>query len=129
MSLEVELSLYKKFPYLFARKDLDRTESCMSYGIAVAPGWLTLIDKMSEEISEIDSTIQYEQIKEKFGLLRVYTINGSEDKRDVVNGIISKYVELSRITCEVCGKQGELRRDDWNRVLCDIHHKESLTNQ
>lgn len=127
MSLEV--GLYKKYPYLFARKDLSRAESCMSHGIAVAPGWLSLIDKMSEEISEIDSNVQYEQIKEKFGLLRVYTINGDEDKRQLVYDVIDKYTKLSRTTCEVCGEKGELRTDDWNRVLCDTHHKESLTNQ
>ena len=115
--------LYNKYPHLFARRHLDRSQTCMSYGIEVNEGWISLIDEMSEKISAIDPEIQYEQIKEKFGALRVYTVGGIKEKSGDVNFIIEKYVSKSLTTCQFCGEPGELRRDGWLSVSCDKHIK------
>ena len=113
--------LYVKYPHLFARRELDMSQTCMCWGIAVADAWLPLIDKMSDEISKIDSQIQYEQIKEKFGALRVYTYGINADTSDEVRAIINKYESLSLTVCEVCGAPGQLRTGGWLKVLCDEH--------
>ena len=85
-------------------------------------GWYEIIYKMCVEIDDlyfkrdcnIDVTIL--QIKEKYGALRV-----SDNKLDAEIGfIVSKYEELSKHTCEICGAEGKLINDGyWIKVRCE----------
>lgn len=118
--------LYRKYPHLFARRELDKSQSCMHWGISVNEGWLPLIDKMSEEITAIDSEIQYEQIKEKFGRLRVYTHGGIKEKFEDVWFVIEKYEHQSLSVCEICGEPGNMRSGGWLHVSCDKHNENNL---
>ena len=63
---------------------------------------------------------QVQQIKEKFGGLRIYL--SSED--DYIFGIISMAEAMAARTCEVCGAKGHLRSGSWFKNLCEEHHKE-----
>ena len=68
---------------------------------------------------------QIQQIKEKFGSLRVYVSYGDE----VVHELIGYAEYLSSVTCEVCGAPGEMRNDRWVKTLCDDHavqHRDRL---
>ncbi len=89
----------------------------------------------------------FKQVKEKFGTLRVYfdcvqpefneipeeIASIPENKEalkkiikrsyDYVDGVIGFAEHLSSLTCEVCGKRGELRDDGWMKTLCDEHYK------
>jgi hypothetical protein len=68
---------------------------------------------------------EIKQIKEKFGGLRFYIGTGDDKLWD----IITEYEKMSYITCEECGKPGELRKDGgnyggWWQTLCDKHYTE-----
>jgi hypothetical protein len=55
-----------------------------------------------------------EQVKEKFGTLRYYCAGN-----DRIFAFIHMAEQLSKITCEDCGKPGKLRRTAWLITLCD----------
>lgn len=112
--------LYNKYPYLFERRHLPMADSCMHWGISCHDGWNDLIDQMSAELTSVAPSIQYEQIKEKFGLLRVYLHGHSNEERELAYDIIKKYEVLSGTVCETCGKTGiERSHNGWLIVQCD----------
>jgi hypothetical protein len=92
-------------------------------GFAVGNGWFGILDEMATEIEQTCAATRCElptvlQIKEKFGLLRIY-VSGADD---AVDAIITRAEERSAVTCEDCGSPGHLcRRDGWMRTLCDAH--------
>ena len=63
---------------------------------------------------------QVQQIKEKFGGLRIYL--SIED--EYIHGIINMAEAMAVRTCEVCGAKGTMRGGSWLKTLCDEHHKE-----
>lgn len=94
-------------------------------------GWLQLIHDLIEELIACGWDKKVTQIKEKFGGLRFYIGSGTQEIYD----IISKYEDLSNITCEVCGEKGELRDDcgwrggRWYKTMCDKHYQELKTKK
>ncbi len=89
-------------------------------------GWYQLIHDLIAELILTDWDRDIHQIKEKFGGLRFYIGAASQEVHD----IISRYEELSYLTCETCGETGELRKDTgwrggmWYKTLCDKHYQE-----
>jgi hypothetical protein len=65
-------------------------------------------------------TVQLLQVKEKFGLLRVYVSTASKELNEIISGIEQK----SAYVCEFCGKEGSIRLKGWRKVLCDSCEKE-----
>ena len=61
-----------------------------------------------------------DQVKEKFGSLRFYMSNATEEMRDLVR----EAEEKSGSMCEICGEFGTMRSGGWIRCLCDQHAKE-----
>ena len=58
------------------------------------------------------------QVKEKFGTLRLYVKDASDD----VRAMIELAVERSAVTCEECEAAGRLRHGTGGmRTLCDDH--------
>lgn len=51
MSPDNELELYKKYPELFAEKDLDQTQTCMCWGIECGNGWKTILENLCKTIN------------------------------------------------------------------------------
>ena len=64
---------------------------------------------------EAPDQIEYTQIKEKFGTLRVYT-NMTDTFCD---GVIAMAESMSATTCEQCGLPGKARNDGWIITLCE----------
>ncbi len=67
-------------------------------------GWWPLIEKVAAAIDSFnaahpDSPVEVSQIKQKFGRLRIYHYNASEDIRQLIDHAI----EASWHTCERCG--------------------------
>lgn len=132
--------LHRQYPTLFSRP----------LAIECGDGWYGLLDRMlrsmevhviSREKSRIWAEknnsaglphadvpdpvdpITLQQIKEKFGTLRVYYQGGD----DTIHGIARMAEAMSEITCEVCGSVGKTRNGTWIKTLCDQHHvKRSL---
>ena len=122
MDLKLTQSLYDDFPSLFQRHTLGMDQSCMYFGIQVLSGWYQILYRLSSSISTVISEKHldpqeycYEQMKEKFGLLRVYMLGGTTEEMDQA---IQRAEEESARTCEVCGREGQLGNEGWLRVRC-----------
>lgn len=119
MSPELQKTLFDRYPHLFERRHLGMDESPMHWGITCGDGWYRLIDEMSLELETegemLGEDIQYDQVKEKLGILTVYLTEYNPYART----IIRKYQDASSQTCEKCGKPGNLRPGRWIQTLCD----------
>jgi len=86
MNLNLEEELYQSFPKLFAQKELDHTKTCMCWGIECPNEWFQIIKNacinLQKICDEYGYQIEFTQIKEKFGGLRMYFdfINGTPDQ-------------------------------------------------
>jgi hypothetical protein len=118
MSIE---SLIEKYPKLFP---LGRT----LYGSGFEKGWNKIVENMCDDFMSIlnqfgyvddKQTILIEQIKEKFGYLRVFVSEVPENIRELVFSTIDIARVASQYTCEFCGNPGELRKIGWLKVRCD----------
>lgn len=147
MDQELQATLYNKYPQLFSNKDKSPRESCMSWGIATGNGWYEIISSVCWKIKEHEDNIKwqkeylekneperlqeepeyfsvkFDQIKEKFGGLRIY-YSGGDDR---ICGLVSMAETISYHICEVCGNKGEPNKGGWITTLCEAH-RESLKN-
>ena len=73
---------------------------------SVGPGWSDIIYRMLVDLTHMGWNGTLEQIKEKFGGLRVYIGYGSPQ---VFGRIEAAELESLR-TCENCGEPGKLRK-------------------
>ena len=81
----------------------------------VGDGWTGIVESMCAAISRRSSTVRFDQIKEKWGTLRVYYSGGD----DYVAGVVRMAEEVSATVCESCGAAGEPRKGGWIKTLCD----------
>lgn len=164
MSPELEQKLFEKYPVLFRDRNKPVTESCMAFGCEFSDGWYKLLDELCEYITRLSNrtdllklnkeyhteenrgfiylkrpTISFTQVKEKFGMMRIYwSGNGVEnweeicakvhqdDREHAVNKYYDEvqnaidYVEfLSSKVCESCGQPGKLSNKGWMKVRCE----------
>ena len=139
MNQELQNTLFEKYPQLFSNRTKSRMESCMCWGIECNDGWYEILSSVcwrifqhEENISERiavrnkfdtpnDQTdldyvpVKFDQIKEKFGGLRIYFSGGD----DYVEGIIGMAEEMSYKICEVCGNSGKPNKGGWIITLCN----------
>lgn len=104
MTKKLQEQLYKKYPKIFAQKDLPKTESPMYWGILCGDGWYVLLDVLCGTIKRlVDSgkikSIEATQVKQKFGGLRFYY----EPHNEELDSIIEFAEILSYYICEHCG--------------------------
>ena len=59
------------------------------------------------------------QVKEKFGGLRFYLNNATNE----MFNLEMEFEDKSYKICEVCGEEGKIREGGWVRTVCDKHHK------
>ncbi len=83
----------------------------------VGPGWKSLVETLIDDLFKVGWNGNIIQVKEKFGTLRFYIGEGSDEMFD----LIYKAEDTSKTICEVCGVPGKLRTDGWMKVLCDEH--------
>ena len=99
------------------------------FGIEHGYGWYGLTLPIIEEIrcyneKNKKNKIRIDQIKEKFGKLRIYTSGGNHD---YLNAMILKAGYESGYICEICGARGKNKEiDGWYMTLCDEHRKAKL---
>jgi hypothetical protein len=139
MNAELEQQLYDKYPTLFCNKDKSIQESCMAWGIECNNGWYELLSSVCWRISQHEQNItdririrntnskendqsdldyipvKFDQIKEKFGGIRIYYTGGD----DYVRGVVSLADEMSYKICEVCGQKGNPNKGGWISTLCE----------
>lgn len=95
-------------------KELDdvklRLDPTFGRHIDCDEGWHDLICKMHNEIIDVDPDYSIYQIKEKFGVLRVYFKATGPVQEKKIWSIVQRYERASSLTCELTGKPGRLMR-------------------
>lgn len=111
--------LKEKYPILFEN---------VYCGVSCEDGWVSLIDELSSKVTALmtkyNCEIKYDQIKEKFGLLRIYFNCSDGTPAEVsnhVDSLVSGAEELSGTICEVCGEPGKLSGKYWVKTVCSKH--------
>ena len=129
-------TLYEKYPDLFANKDKTPMQSCMAFGVECNIGWYDIISSVCYRIQRYEKNKKYrtelnqnkdpsyisgyyyvafDQIKEKYGGLRIYFTGGDE----YTQGVIDMAEEISYKICERCGCPGSPNKQGWIMTLCD----------
>ena len=110
-------------------EELEKRGFSPAYCGADCPdGWKDLVLDL---LDKLKGKCKIAQIKEKFGLLVVYTDPISTDQAgfDAVNEadkLIDEAQEASSKICEVCGAPGKRDSDGWITVLCELHKQERI---
>lgn len=133
MTKELEIKLVKKYPKILRDYNGDVMQTCMAWGMECDDGWYELLDKCMEKIQYCcnffstteggDGEVQViaNQIKEKFGSLRLYfsVVGANEIESSIIDDIVSEAERKSRYVCEITGKDGEpCHRGGWYKTLC-----------
>ena len=114
MNKELEKKLVEKFPSFFRDIYGDPTKTCMAFGCTCGPGWYNLIYDLCEKLQD-GADFKFEQIKEKFGLLRIYASGGNTESYN----LISKAEDASGAVCENCGSTENITTEGgWLVTLC-----------
>lgn len=132
-------TLYEKYPDIFQNRLKTPMQSCMSFGVECNLGWYEIIStvcwmiKQHEENKEWTRKylekndperlaslpeyfpVKFDQVKEKYGGLRLYFSGGDE----YVEGLVSMAEAMSYKICEVCGNKGQPNKGGWISTLCD----------
>jgi len=118
----IEKNMFLRFRKLFPDgRNVDTSQSLMSFGFAVDYGWAGLLWECFERLEKLAGdkyAINFIQVKEKFGGLRIYCRPSSEIEREV-RDILLEFENRSYETCETCGAPGRLRFGMWKKVRCD----------
>jgi hypothetical protein len=88
----------------------------------VQPGWQKYVGEAALILDEICPEWRLDQVKEKFGGLRMYiaTPEGTPFALfKACNAVTHRAESLAAYTCEWCGEHGKLRDGSWLRTLCD----------
>ena len=165
MNKEIQDKIFAKYPDIFRQKGLPMTESCMCWGLEHGQGWSKIIDNLCGVLQEHRETcsrwvrkkktlwnylglkrreytdfkfpkVEFSQVKEKMGTLRVY-FDIIQDKytdidkahydeiyqtfRNEINGMIALAEYISSVTCEGCGADGQLSVTPlgWYKTVCE----------
>lgn len=93
------------------------------FGIECDDGWDELIYNLCKDLNDMGFKGRVHQIKEKFGGLRFYISDGSNQ----VFARIDMAEEDSIKTCEICGKPGKVRDlRGWRKCVCEEHKGEPM---
>jgi len=127
MKKDLDESLSKRFPNLYRDRYGDKSKTGMCWGFTCGNGWYPLVRRLSAKLEKLILEIpenkrkfyKASQVKQKFGALRVYMHDMTKEMR----AAIEEAVEESKHTCEACGREGALVKQDrgWIRVSCKEH--------
>lgn len=120
MKKELELNLQAEFPSFFRDLYGDPCHTCMHWGVAVGEGWHNLIHELCVAIKHSlkpGEDFKFDQIKEKFGLLRIYASGGNKE----VYQLLGAAQDESANICEFCGSKEDITTEgSWVQTLCKI---------
>lgn len=118
MNKTLDNFLVEAYPRIFIDRSKTAFESCMGRGFECGNGWFPIINSLCYNIQQhIDGCNQYvkkpeeekipqfiaEQVKEKFGALRIYYRGGDK----YCQGLVDMAATWSWSTCEICGDGGK----------------------
>jgi len=114
--MKTEDQIVAEFPDYFPDFRGDPGKTCLAWGIAIGEGWMELFHQLCRDIkAAFPEKFQFEQIKEKFGGLRVYYVGGNE----AIHNLVSKAERDSYGVCEGCGSKEDVTSDGaWITTRC-----------
>jgi len=133
MKEENEKYLFTRFSKFFGVLN-NPQDNLMCFGFEHGDGWYTIILTLMEEIekvcTETNTSIQVQQVKEKFGTLRFYIqFNGSTQKDETIRKqayeriyeLIERAEARTEFVCEGCGEPSVQPNPSqgWVRTLCE----------
>ena len=135
MLLEFEKRLSEIAPIFLRKEEMKE----YFFPIECDDEWFNVLKKHLSRIEEINNSndnikIIADQIKEKYGELRIYFhVSGSSEKErieafDKVEKITEEAEEESWKTCEHCGKPATQTTTGWITRLCDECHEKRMNN-
>jgi hypothetical protein len=101
--------------WVYYTPTLEQAQEC------VGKGWAGLVKKFYD--AAIKENARIEQIKEKFGGLRIYA-TGSKELYNLIDDLEKK----SYTICEECGEPGEPDNKGWIKTVCSLHKLEREKN-
>ncbi len=124
-------NLITKYPNIFQPSDFTRSRYGGTFYFECENGWYDILDQMFsilEPIAELENSsrdetdrISVAQIKEKFGILRIY-IDGIYEINEAQQAVDAAE-KASKIVCELCGGPGKLFPKGWMKTHCDACHQ------
>jgi len=126
MSQENQAKLCQAFPGLYRQFASPEDLTDMTrFGLECGDGWLDLLRGLSADLDDLARTEGLTpqhpdypvitQVKEKFGVLRVYLLHSTQAMRER----IEQATQASAAVCEICGAPGTLLSPGWCRTRCD----------
>jgi len=117
LSLWVKIKCFLSFILSFVRYNLGiakKNPIIVSFGCG--EGWKSLVEEVAKELNEHDEAT-FAQVKEKFGLLRIYLNQGNKDLYLKISNLEK---ESSKI-CEECGSRENVKTEgrNWIKTYCD----------
>lgn len=82
----------------------------------VGPGWTPILKELFDKLFDLGWDGSFEQVKEKFGGLRVYISNETDGMSDAIADAENKSLR----TCESCGAPGQ-RHPGWGWIRTECH--------
>lgn len=109
----VEEEMGKESEYYKLLEEFDLKPQVMG---GIGNGWVPLVRELLTKLIALGWPKKLGQIKEKFGALRFY----ADECSDEMFKLISEYEDKSETVCEVCGQPGEIGswHSSWLRCLC-----------
>ena len=101
------------------------------FGIECGKGWKSLYQPVLDKVAEYnqgkpeEEQIEIQQVKEKFGGLRIYLSYYTKE----LDKMVDEAEEKSFKICESCGKPGKTRGRGWIYTLCDDCWKKLKANR
>lgn len=123
MNFENTIRLWSQFPAIFSQTSLGRQLSDDAFPPVGCPiecgdGWLPLLERLCRAMCvHAEATgvgLAVTQIKEKFGMLRIYVDGGDEE----VERLIDEGELESATICELCGAPGAHSDKGWCSTRC-----------
>ena len=117
----------------------DEKEPLAMFGVETGPGWHPVIKKVLDKISQYnqdspeDSRIFVDQVKEKFGTLRIYVTYDNVPKETIedIDAAISEAENEARDICEFCGAKENVgvRIKGWYTTMCESCAKKEVKKE
>ena len=111
----------EKYPLIFPQSR-DVSLCARFGGIECGAGWFNLLDRLCGRVQDhVDNKktqqVVFEQVKEKFGKLRINYFGGDA----YVEGLMDMAESISATICERCSAPAKLAplRMGWLKTLCD----------
>ena len=107
--------LIETFPELFRKKE---------FYFQCGDGWFDLLHYTCRVLKSYagndEAYIHFTQVKEKFGLLRIYIDCGCDANYQQAWGVTTMAEAASALICEECGERSKLQNHSgWLSTLCD----------